>query len=169
VREPGENQKVHSRLQGLDAEVNIPSASSRGGIISLDIAFYRTALRLLRPNPEIGSEASVARTRFVDSAALCFQYGTNRGPSEQVRATLAATEPAKSPNTGPRFVLPSITPIFVIRAPPTGVQPDALAKNTEPAGRSAIIPRGANATSESPEPAKASTIANLECHTCLPE
>ena len=40
------NQKAPSRLQGLDAEVNIPSASGRGGIISLDIAFYRTALRL---------------------------------------------------------------------------------------------------------------------------
>ena len=50
-REPKETSKPSRRLQGLDAKVHIPSASGRGGIISLDFSFYRTALRLYRLNP----------------------------------------------------------------------------------------------------------------------
>src|SRR5947209_19782607 len=35
---------------------------------------------------------------------------------------VAATEPARSPKTGPRLVTPATAPILVIRAPPTWVQ-----------------------------------------------
>ena len=47
-REPKETSKPSRRLQGLDAEVNISSASGRGGIISLDFSFYRTALMIYK-------------------------------------------------------------------------------------------------------------------------
>src|ERR1019366_8963370 len=66
----------------------------------------------------------------------------------------AATEPARSPNTGPKLYSPPIAPIFVISTPPTGVQAEA-AKATG-LGRMRLL--GTNDRSEKTTPVKASTV-----------